>query len=132
MLYMAQDIPGAKLLRATDKWLRDSISNDLIENLGMEETQAEAMGKKCSSIVANLKDQLKQYLSSPGATAYNSVSNKEMRIAVTAESNSAADNILAYLDSDPVFKAKGYCIIRLGPADSVRFCSSDSYNHIIF
>ncbi len=94
---------------------------------GMSKVDAEAKGKTCTPVLRGLKEQLKDQLKlcksgspkSPGTRADNLYKDREMRIAVAAESNSAVDNILASLDADPNFRAKGYKVIRLGPTTKV-------------
>lgn len=46
--------------------------------------------------------------------------DKELRIAVAADTNVAVDNILSYLADDEEFVAQGFSILRLGQPIKVR------------
>lgn len=81
---------------------------------------ASAITLRCYTILCNLIQALKRSMDVPFAGALNTTTQRDMRIMVSTDSNSAVNNLLISLDNDAAFKASGYSLVRLGKVDKVR------------
>ncbi|KAG1678763.1 hypothetical protein FOA52_012803 [Chlamydomonas sp. UWO 241] len=87
---------------------------------GMDEAEAAVAAAQCAPALLCLRKNLLACLDSTNARANCATwSDKEMRIAVAADSNVAIDNVLNCLVADQGFIDLKYRIVRLGPEEKI-------------
>lgn len=121
----AQDTSGRWLDGASAARLRDEVRNALLDegSLGLDEAAAAVAAQRCSAVLLDLLGLLRLCLDRPTAVAFNACKHTSMRIVVAADTNSAANHVLSYVDADEAFRAKGFKVLRLGLQEKVSFMS---------
>ncbi|KAG1657670.1 hypothetical protein FOA52_013764 [Chlamydomonas sp. UWO 241] len=114
-----ENMSGRDLQLGTGLGLTEKIRKSL-ELGGMDGAEAEAVAAQCVPALLCLRKNLLACLDSTNARAKCATwRDKEMRIAVAADSNVAVDNVLNYLVADQGFLDLKYRIVRLGPEEKI-------------